>query len=113
MAAVAQKARRRGRKKIRKIVKKGAAGRRESIPRALLAREVQRRIETFGLSRNVAAIVVGDAASQMSRLMTGHVHEFSAERLVSFLSRLGSDVTITIRHARRLGRRGKVRVRVD
>jgi len=110
---MAHKARRRSQRKRGKTVKKRAASKRESIPRALLAREVQRRIEALGLSRNVAAIVVGDAASQMSRLMTGHTNEFSAERLVSFLSRLGSDVTITIHHARRLGRRGKVRVRVD
>ncbi len=111
---MAQQTRRRGRKKAGKRVRKGSANRkREAIPRALLALEVRRRIETFGLSRNVAAVVVGDAASQMSRLMTGHANEFSAERLVSFLQRLGSNVTISIQHARRLGRRGKVRVRVD
>ena len=110
---MAYKARRPGQRKRGQTAKKRATAKRESIPRALLAREVQRRIEAFGLSRNVAAIVVGDAASQMSRLMTGHANEFSAERLVSFLVRLGSNVTITIEHARRLGRRGKVRVRVD
>jgi predicted XRE-type DNA-binding protein len=84
---------------------------RDAIPRTLVAREVQRQIERFGLSREAAGVVVGDAATQMSRLMTGHVREFSVDRLTKMLIRLGSDVTITIRHAPKLGRRGKVRIK--
>jgi predicted XRE-type DNA-binding protein len=104
---MAQKAR----KKVNTSRKKSTATlRRDSIPRTLLAREVRKRIQKFGLSRHVAAIVVGDAASQMSRLMTGYARDFSADRLVGFLLRLGSDVTITIRHSPRLSRRGRVRV---
>jgi predicted XRE-type DNA-binding protein len=83
---------------------------RDSIPRALLGRELQRQIQRFGLSRELAAVAVGDASSQMSRLMTGHFTDFSADRLVKMLLRLGSNVTITIDHSRRLGRRGRVRV---
>ena len=64
------------------------------------------------MSRNDAAIAVGDAASQMSRLMTGHITDFSADRLVKMLLRLGSDVTVTIRHPAGKGKkRGTVRVR--
>jgi predicted XRE-type DNA-binding protein len=74
-----------------------------------LAREVQHRIEQFGLSRAQAAVMAGDAATQISRLMTGHVSEFSADRLVRILLRLGSDVEIVVRHGRRLGKRGQVR----
>src|SRR5262245_10420826 len=84
---------------------------RDNIPRAVLGRETQRQIDRFELSREAAGRVVRDAASQMSRLMTGHFAEFSADRLVGMLVRLGSNVTITIRHARRPGRRGKVRVK--
>ena len=91
--------------------KAGAALRNDSIPRSLLARELQKRITQLGLSRNDAAIVVGDAASQMSRLMTGHITDFSADRLVKMLLRLGSDVTITVRHSSGMKKRGKVRVR--
>ncbi|HEU4995680.1 MAG TPA: XRE family transcriptional regulator [Gemmatimonadaceae bacterium] len=91
---------------------KGAQSlKRDNIPRAVLGRETQRQIDRFDLSREAAGRVVHDAASQMSRLMTGHFAEFSADRLVGMLVRLGSDVTITIRHSRRLGRRGKVRVK--
>jgi predicted XRE-type DNA-binding protein len=99
--------RRRGRKK--QAVRKSSSVR-DTISRALLGRELQRQIRRFGLSRELAGVVVGDAASQMSRLMTSHFADFSADRMVKMLTRLGSDVTITISHAKRLGRRGKVRV---
>lgn len=103
-----------GRTRRSKAKKKsgGSPLRHDSIPRVQLAREVQRQITRFGLSREAAAVVVKDAASQVSRLMTGHVREFSADRLAKMLMRLGSDVTIAIRHPAKLGRRGKVRVKV-
>lgn len=85
----------------------------DSIPRKFLGRELQRQIESFGLSRSTAAAIVAEAPSQMSRLMTGHFPEFSADRLVKMLTRLGSDVTISIRRPRKLGRRGKVRVKAE
>ena len=83
------------------------------IPRVKLATIVQLQIDRFGLSRNDAAVIVDDAASQVSRLMTGHAYEFSSDRLVEWLTRLGSDVTLSVRHARRLGRRGKVQLKVE
>ncbi len=89
-----------------------ASLRRDAISRTLLAKQVQGRLRAFGLSQTMAAKIVDDAATQMSRLMNGHFAEFSADRLVKMLLRLGSDVTVTIRHSRRLGRRGKSRVRV-
>ena len=95
----------------RKTGRTGASLRNDSIPRSLLARELQKRITQLGLSRNDAAIAVGDAASQMSRLMTGHITDFSADRLVKMLLRLGSDVTITVRHGSNAKKRGKVRVK--
>jgi len=106
---MAKKARKKAKKKA---ISPAAALKRDHISRALLTRELQRQIDRFGLSREVAATVVRDAATQVSRLMRGHANEFSADRLVGWLNRLGSDVTITIRHAPRLGRRGKVRIRV-
>ena len=108
---MATKARKTARKKT-STSRSSASWRNDSIPRALLARELQKRINQLGLSRNDAAIAVGDAASQMSRLMTGHITDFSADRLVKMLLRLGSDVTVTIRHPAGAARkRGKVRVR--
>lgn len=83
------------------------------IPRVQLASIVERQIDKFGLSRNDAAIIVRDAASQVSRLMTGHAYEFSSDRLIEWLTRLGTDVTLRIKHAKKLGRRGKVRITVE
>ena len=62
-------------------------------------------------TRAMAAKIVDDAATQINRLTNGHFIEFSADRLVCMLLRLGSDVTVTIKHATRLGRRGRARVR--
>lgn len=88
------------------------ASRRDTIPRATLGRELQRQIDRFGLSRRLAAVAVGEAETQISRLMTGHFNEFSADRLVGMLNRLGSDVTISIRHSPLLGPRGRVRLKI-
>jgi predicted XRE-type DNA-binding protein len=92
--------------------KKRAALRNDSIPRAVLGRELQKQILRFGLSRQLAGRVLDEAASQMSRLMSGHIHEFSADRLVGMLNGLGSSVYIEIKHASKLGRRGRVTVKV-
>lgn len=90
------------------VVRKRLA--KDAIPRLDLARELQKRITDLGLSRNDAAVVVDDAASQMSRLMTGHITDFSADRLVKMLTRVGCDVTVTVRHGPRARKRGRVRV---
>jgi predicted XRE-type DNA-binding protein len=82
----------------------------DHLPRGPLAVETQKRITELGLSREQAGVVVKDAASQMSRLMNGHFEEFSADRLVGMLLRLGSDVEIIVRHPRGRGRRGKVSI---
>lgn len=100
------------RPKKKKTRKRISFRKRDSISRSRLAREAQRQIDKFGLSREVAGRVVDEAASQVSRLMTGHVTDFSADRLVKILTRLGSDVTIVIRHPGRLGPRGRVRFKV-
>jgi predicted XRE-type DNA-binding protein len=84
----------------------------DAISRTILGRQVQGRLKAFGLTQAMAASIVDDAATQMSRLANGHYIEFSADRLVKMLLRLGSDVTVTIKHARSLGRRGRSRVRV-
>jgi predicted XRE-type DNA-binding protein len=82
----------------------------DHLPRGPIARETQWRIEDLGLTRAQAALLVKDAASQLSRLMTGHVHEFSADRLIGMLVGLGSDVEVIIRHPK--GRKGKGKVSV-
>jgi predicted XRE-type DNA-binding protein len=93
-------------------VKAAASLRRDAISRTLLAKQVQGRLKAYGLSQTMAAKIVDDAATQMSRLMNGHFAEFSADRLVKMLLRLGSDVTLTVKHAAKLGRRGKSRIKI-
>lgn len=115
-ASMARKARRKKSTKAQiaaRRKKEAASLRQDGIPRAVLGRETQRQIERFNLSRDEAAVIVKDAASQMSRLMTGHLAEFSADRLAKMLTRLGSSITITIRHARKIGKRGRVVVKVE
>jgi predicted XRE-type DNA-binding protein len=80
------------------------------IPKALLAREVQRMIVQKGLSQTAAAAVVRDAASQISLLMSGHLRGFSADRLLRMLLHLGCDVDIVIKSSSRPRRSGRVRV---
>lgn len=61
-------------------------------------------------SRERMAKLVDDAASQMSRLFTGHINEFSAERIISYLLRRSFDVEIRVKKAPR-NRRGKLTVK--
>lgn len=95
----------------------------DGINRVILGNAVRERITRLGLSRDEAAKIVKDAASQMSRLMTFHDDEFSADRLVKMLVRLGCSVNVNVygtrerftdkSHARRamLGR-GRVQLTV-
>jgi len=101
----------RTRKTAHRSRKAAASLRNDALPRASLARAVQERVKAFGLSQTLAAKIVDDAATQISRLMNNHFDEFSADRLARMLLRLGSDITVTIRHASRLGRRGRAVVR--
>ena len=89
-----------------------ARSNRDSISRGQLGLELQRQITRLGLSRRVAAMVLSDAETRISRLMKGHFREFSVERLVGMLLRLGSEVTITIRHQPRLGKKSRATIRV-
>lgn len=83
---------------------------RDHLPRKPIAAKVQRRIRELKLSRAEAALRVKDAASQLSRLMTGHVHEFSADRLVGMARDLGGTVEVRITFPKGDARRGRVRV---
>ena len=55
-----------------------------------------------------AAARLGIAQAKMSKLLTGQMAGFSAERLVHWLAKLGHDVEVTVRPASRGRRRGRV-----
>lgn len=67
------------------------------IPKEPLAREIRRLISDKGLSQADAAIVVQDAASQLSLLLSGKLRGFSIDRLVRTLLRLGREVEVVVR----------------
>ena len=62
-----------------------------------LAREIGRIIETRQLNQTEAAEIVGDAPSQISLLLGGHLRGFSIERMMRTLLRLGRDVELVLR----------------
>ena len=105
---MARKARPKSRKKAAKRVN---PLKKDTISRQFLGRQLQLQINRFDLTRAEAGLIVKDAASQMSRLMTDHFEEFSADRLATMLVRLGSDITISIKHPRKRGKKkGRVRM---
>ena len=71
----------------------------QTIPKEPLAREIRRLIVEKGLSQADAAIVVQDAASQLSLLLSGKLRGFSVDRLVRTLLRLGREVEVVVRPA--------------
>lgn len=78
----------------------------------MLGFAVQTAIEKkFGGSREAAGAFLGEAPSQMSRLMTGHYEEFSTDRLCTMLVKLGAHIEVVIRMQKAL-RRGRARIRV-
>jgi predicted XRE-type DNA-binding protein len=93
--AVAVKRRRR-----RKPASKAAPREAPAIPKEPLAREIKRLVTEKGLSQADAAVIVHDAASQLSLLLSGKLRGFSIDRLVRTLLRLGREVELVVRPAR-------------
>ena len=87
-----------------------SAGREGLIKKAVLAKEIARILRDGGLTQTKAAYITREAPSQLSLIVNGHLDGFSSERLLRTLTRLGRDVSLTIRPAR--GRAGKVRLTV-
>lgn len=91
----------------------------DGVPRGKLWAALYDRIVELGLTRAQAALIVRDAASQLSRLMTGHVHEFSADRLALMLLGLSCDIEIIVSpryfgsHAFRMSRSGPIFDKAD
>ena len=78
------------------------------IPKDRLSKEIARILEERELTQTEAARIVRDAPSQISLMVTGRTHGFSAERLIRTLTRLGRDVDVVVRKSS--GKAGKVRL---
>jgi predicted XRE-type DNA-binding protein len=62
------------------------------------------------LTQAEAGKAMGIDQGKVSKLVRGHLHGYSVERLMSFLRKLGHDVDITI-HKEHAHRQGELRVR--
>jgi predicted XRE-type DNA-binding protein len=82
------------------------------IPKEPLAREIRRLVTEKGLSQADAAVVVQDAASQLSLLLSGKLRGFSIDRLVRTLLRLGREVEIVVRPSAQPRRARQATVRI-
>ena len=69
----------------------------QTIPKEPLAREIRRLIDERGLSQADAALIVHDAASQLSLLLSGKLRGFSIDRMVRTLLHLGREVELVVR----------------
>src|SRR5262245_39021509 len=82
-----------------------------ALAKAALAHRIAEAIAARGLTQVAAARVLGIDQPKVSRLVRGDLAGLSADRLLRFLTRLGRDVEIIVRPARRDRRPGRLRVR--
>ncbi len=72
----------------------------ELILKSSLLQGLQRTIRRHAWKQVEAAARLGIDQAKVSKLLSGQMAGFSVERLVHFLSLLGQDVEVTVRHAR-------------
>jgi predicted XRE-type DNA-binding protein len=79
----------------------------EELAKARLTAAVAKAIKSRRFkNQSVAAAALGIDQPKISKLLRGHFGEYSVERLLSFLTRLGYDVEIKVAehaHPRKLG----------
>jgi predicted XRE-type DNA-binding protein len=81
----------------------------EHLAKAAIAYRIMQTIRARRLTQIRAARIMGIDQPKISRLLHGHLREFSTERLLRFATRLGQDVEIVMRTPRR-ARAGRLRV---
>jgi len=82
----------------------------EHLAKAELASRIGEAIRQRRLTQTAAAELLGIDQPKVSRLLRGYLTNFSAERLMRFLTLLGRDVEIVVRPVPRSRRQGRVRV---
>lgn len=65
--------------------------------KAGLVRRIHQQIEARELTQVQAAKLMGVSQPDVSRILRGHFRDFSAERLMRFLTALGCEVDIVVR----------------
>lgn len=82
----------------------------ERIAKAELALAISRAIEERALTQRDAAALMGIDQPKVSHVLRGRLADFSTERLMSFLTRLGRDIEIVVRPAPKSRKRGRLHV---
>lgn len=82
----------------------------ERLAKAELASRVAAVLRERRLTQAGAAALLGVDQPKVSRLVRGYLANFSVERLMQFLTRLGQDVDIVVRPAPDGRPEGRVRV---
>lgn len=75
----------------------GVSDPKESLARAAIARQIEVLLRALELSQSEIGKQLGLPQSAVSRLMNGRYSDFSTERMMRILMRLGRDIEITIR----------------
>jgi predicted XRE-type DNA-binding protein len=65
-----------------------------------MVQEIDKAIKNRGLTQSAAANLVGIDQPTLSKLLNGHFHRISLDRLIEILNRLGRNVEIRVRPAR-------------
>jgi len=83
----------------------------EELAKAPLLMHIQQVIKRRRLSQAAAAVLMGVDQPKVSALLNGRGANFSSERLMRLLTRLGQDVEIRIRAKPRSRQHGQIHVR--
>ena len=88
----------------------GVAEPEEELAKAQLASRIREVVRRSRLTQVAAATVMGIDQPKVSALLNGRIANFSSERLMRLLTRLGQDVEILVKTKPRRRQRGRIRV---
>jgi len=82
----------------------------EELAKAQLASRIREIVRGSRLTQVAAASLMGIDQPKVSALLSGRLADFSSERLMRLLTRLGQDVEIVVKSKPRGRQRGRIRV---
>jgi predicted XRE-type DNA-binding protein len=82
----------------------------EELAKAQLASRIREIVRGSRLTQVAAAAVMGIDQPKVSALLSGRLANFSSERLMRLLTRLGQDIEIIVKTKPRRQARGRIRV---
>ena len=82
----------------------------EELAKAQLASRIRRVIHQGRLTQAAAAALMGIDQPKVSALLNGRLANFSSERLMRLLTRLGQDIEIVLKAKPRRRNAGRIRV---